>query len=306
MPDPTTNVFGFTQPTVGGDLGTWGGIVNTFFANLDSYLGFFRTAAKAVTWNNGGTTTIDLSTGTVFSFTVATGSSTIAFSNVPANITAVQLSSPITLVITNGGSQTITWPGSVTWLSGSAPALQASGTDIIDLLTFNNGTTWWGAVRSTTGAFKVGGASASAKPVLLLYQNQGLSTGNTTETSLATYSLPANALAANSQAIRIGVAGHITGTGGPFVGVKFGATYVITKTVSSGNAFWGSALVSRSGATSQLAVSTIEYPTNLSGQLNSAPAETLSGAVTIDFRGNAGSGGATFFYDTVQVEYLAA
>jgi len=147
MPDPTTTVYGWTEPTVGADSGTWGGLLNTNLINQDSYLGMLRVAAKSVTWNNGGTTTLDLSTGTVFFFTVATGGSTIAFSNVPANITAVQLSSPIVLVITNGGSQTITWPGSITWLSGVAPTLQSSGVDIIDLVTKDNGTTWFGAPR---------------------------------------------------------------------------------------------------------------------------------------------------------------
>lgn len=40
MADPVTTNYGMTLPTVGGDVGTWGGIVNTnVFAFLDAFLG---------------------------------------------------------------------------------------------------------------------------------------------------------------------------------------------------------------------------------------------------------------------------
>ena len=35
------------------------------------------------------------------------------------------------LFLTNGGSQTVTWPGTVDWPSATAPTLSASGVDII-------------------------------------------------------------------------------------------------------------------------------------------------------------------------------
>jgi hypothetical protein len=39
MPDPTTPAKGFTQPTVGADNNTWGGLLNTNFALIDNALG---------------------------------------------------------------------------------------------------------------------------------------------------------------------------------------------------------------------------------------------------------------------------
>lgn len=44
------------------------------------------------------------------------------------------------------GSRTVTWPGSVSWVKGSAPVLQtaASAVDTIGLLTVDAGTTWLG------------------------------------------------------------------------------------------------------------------------------------------------------------------
>ena len=51
MPDPTTPAKGLTQPTVGGDNNTWGGLLNTNFAQIDSALG--GTLALSI---SGGTT----------------------------------------------------------------------------------------------------------------------------------------------------------------------------------------------------------------------------------------------------------
>ncbi len=55
------------------------------------------------------------------------------------------------------GSRTVTWPGSVTWIGGSAPTLQtgANAFDVIGLFTVDDGTTWIGAHIDSSG----GGAS---------------------------------------------------------------------------------------------------------------------------------------------------
>lgn len=87
----------------------------------------------------GGTTTLDLSLAHVFNV-VVDEITTIAFSNVPANTWAV----PVRCIITNGGAFAVTWPASVTWTRGAAPVLKASGVDVIELVTRDGGTTWYG------------------------------------------------------------------------------------------------------------------------------------------------------------------
>lgn len=49
----------------------------------------------------------------------------------------------VAFYITNGGTN-VTWPASVLWPSGSAPALSAAGTDLVVLYTADGGTTWLG------------------------------------------------------------------------------------------------------------------------------------------------------------------
>ena len=56
-----------------------------------------------------------------------------------SGITGSQL---VTLIITNGGSN-ITWPDTISWPFGTAPTLATSGTDVIQLVTVDNGTTWY-------------------------------------------------------------------------------------------------------------------------------------------------------------------
>jgi hypothetical protein len=46
----------------------------------------------------------------------------------------------------NAGGYSITWPGSIDWVNGSAPILTSVGTDILSFFTFNGGTTYYGFV----------------------------------------------------------------------------------------------------------------------------------------------------------------
>jgi hypothetical protein len=45
------------------------------------------------------------------------------------------------------GGRTVTWPGSVSWISGTAPTLKtaAAAVDVVTLFTLDGGTTWGGA-----------------------------------------------------------------------------------------------------------------------------------------------------------------
>ena len=50
----------------------------------------------------------------------------------------------VTLILTNGGSQTVNWPGAVDWAGGSAPSLTSSGIDVLSFTTVDGGTIWYG------------------------------------------------------------------------------------------------------------------------------------------------------------------
>lgn len=88
----------------------------------------------------GGTQDIDLESGNVVTGTVDTSTTTFTFSNPPASGTA----GSFTLILTNGGSQTVNWPASVDWAGGTAPTLTTSGVDVLTFTTVDGGTIWYG------------------------------------------------------------------------------------------------------------------------------------------------------------------
>ena len=82
---------------------------------------------------------VDLSLGNVQTKTIS-GAQTLTFSNPPASGSA----GSFTLLLTNGGSATVTWPTSVDWPVATAPTLTATGLDILVFTTIDGGTTWYG------------------------------------------------------------------------------------------------------------------------------------------------------------------
>ena len=76
--------------------------------------------------------------GAVFTKTV-TANTTFTISGTPSNVAAC-----FTLILTNGGSHTVTWPSSVKWTEGTPPELIAAGIDVITFITPNGGITWYG------------------------------------------------------------------------------------------------------------------------------------------------------------------
>ena len=82
---------------------------------------------------------VDLSLGNVQTYTLS-GNQTLTFTNPPASGT----SGSFTLILTNGGSATLTWPTSVDWAGGTAPTLTAAGIDILTFTTIDGGTVWYG------------------------------------------------------------------------------------------------------------------------------------------------------------------
>ena len=97
---------------------------------------------NAIGGTGGGTQDIDVTVGNVVSATVDTNANTFTFSN-PS---ATGRSCTFTLLLTNGGSQTVNWPASVDWVGGTAPSLTSSGLDAITFTTVDAGTIWLGFV----------------------------------------------------------------------------------------------------------------------------------------------------------------
>ena len=201
-------------------------------------------------------------------------------------------------------------------------------------LAVTGATTLTGALAAQGGATVQAGASTTyAKPALVLYQNGGLTRTATTDGSLASFSLPANALSVDGQTLRILVRGHMssaTNTAGPppnmdhggvnvvFGGTTIAATGVPLDTTGTSTAqwtFWMEIMVRRTGATAQRATTYLWASSD--GAANNppgpsynryTPAETLSGAVTIDFRGQAANGDltdGTLTIDQILVEHLS-
>ena len=100
----------------------------------------YAEAVNAVGDAGGGTDALDITSGNVVTVTVSTATQTFTFTN-PS---ATGKSCSFTLHLTNGGSQTVNWPGAVDWAGGSAPSLTASGLDVLVFTTIDAGTTWLG------------------------------------------------------------------------------------------------------------------------------------------------------------------
>ena len=166
------------------------------------------------------------------------------------------------------------------------------------LLTDAGAATFRGAIVAPIGA-----SASTAKHAQVLYQNSGLSTTSAVEVSIASYPLPANALDVNGKIIRLTMVGRGGGPS-PLARCKFGATYVDGGASSIGATFAITSYIVRTGAATQLGIGVLLTSNAVSGPVATAPAETLSGAITIDFRGQTGSG--TLFVDLVLVELLAA
>ena len=95
---------------------------------------------NAIGSTGGGTQDIDLTLGNYVTATVDTSANTFTFSNP----TASDEGCGFTLVLTNGGSQTVNWPAAVDWPEATAPALTAAGVDKLVFETSDGGTTWLG------------------------------------------------------------------------------------------------------------------------------------------------------------------
>jgi len=109
-------------------------------ASTHTEIAVYSEDVNAIGATGGGTQDIDLTLGNVVTATVDTSANTFTFSNPPASGKA----GSFTLILTNGGSQTVNFPASVDWAGGSAPSLTTAGIDILTFTTVDGGTIWYG------------------------------------------------------------------------------------------------------------------------------------------------------------------
>lgn len=165
MPDTTTTNYALTKPQDGASNDTWGPKLHANLDTIDTTMKAISDVADAALPKAGGALTgrVDAKTGTLaksaittgsgakdlnmanaqyFTFT-PTGNTTFTFSNVPA---PADSAFGFILRLTNGGAFTMTWPASVKWANGLAPALTVAGTDVIVMLTDDAGVTFRAAI----------------------------------------------------------------------------------------------------------------------------------------------------------------
>ena len=82
---------------------------------------------------------VDLELGNVFTYTLS-GAQTLTFTNPAASGTACSF----TLILSNGGSATLTWPTSIDWAAATAPTLSSAGVDVLTFTSIDGGTIWYG------------------------------------------------------------------------------------------------------------------------------------------------------------------
>jgi hypothetical protein len=91
------------------------------------------------------TTTLDMTEGNFFTALIA-GSTTFVFANPPVSAANGPAAGGFVLELQNGASATITWPTAVDWPGGVAPALTATGYDVLVFITDDGGTVWRGVL----------------------------------------------------------------------------------------------------------------------------------------------------------------
>jgi uncharacterized protein YkvS len=122
------------------------GVVNhADYQVVRPYFKDYAETVNAIGDTGGGSDAIDVSAGNVVTATVSSAEQTFTFTNPSATGRACSF----TLILTNGGSQTVNWPASVDWAGGTEPTLTSSGVDILTFTTVDAGTIWYGFAAGT-------------------------------------------------------------------------------------------------------------------------------------------------------------
>lgn len=280
MPSSFTTVYALNKPAQGDT--PWTTQVNGDWDSLDAELARPRWPFNSPVV--GATTTCDLSLARTFVFTVSQAT-TLAFTNVPSS----SFTTRVVLLITNGSAFALTFPASVLWLAGAGPTFRASGVDVVELITRDGGTTWY-ASKMTAGG--------------VLFQDFSKTTTSTSDVSLTSFSLPAGTLSTNGQQLVLEARGT-TATQTCTVNIKFGATSVVNIGITANRNWVITIRLVRTGAATQVATTLTVDSAPTTTISRAGPAETLSGAVLVDFRGSVTAGG-TLGYDMIAAELRSA
>ena len=139
--DGLENIVEDTSPQLGGELD-----VNDFDINLaDEELTRAKLKDYAITLHDGGfggDFEVDLEKGNMFK-RVLTDTCTLTFVNPPKTGDGCKFD--LILVQDSTSAESVSWPGSISWDSGTDPVITGLGyTYIFSFLTIDNGTTWYG------------------------------------------------------------------------------------------------------------------------------------------------------------------
>lgn len=128
---------------VSGEGGSTGSYVdltsNQSIAGNKTFTGIINTASATSSVSAVSDSTLDVSVSNVFTKTIS-AETTFAITGATSGFCVL-----FTLILTNGGSATVTWPTSVKWSGGTAPTLTAAGVDILTFTSIDGGATWYGA-----------------------------------------------------------------------------------------------------------------------------------------------------------------
>lgn len=95
--------------------------------------------------NTSSTTTFDLSTASFFKVTLSSNLTITAINNATSGV-----AQSFAIEVVNGGAYSITWPNSIRWDGGVAPALTENRTILFMFYTTDGGTTFRGQVVMET------------------------------------------------------------------------------------------------------------------------------------------------------------
>ena len=137
-----------------------------------------------------------------------------------------------------------------------------------------------------------GTAIGKVSSVLTVSTTQAGTPASTAETTLWTYSLPANTLSANAKGVRVTVFGSFAAnTNTKTLRLKFGATTVFSESGAgafNGNGFVASGVVVRTGASAQVGIGNMMFGGGAATDAPVTPAEDTTAAIAIAFTGENG------------------
>ena len=185
--------------------------------------------------SSGSSVAVTTASGNIWTITLSSATVTISLTG-----SGNSVAEALTLYLTQDGTggRTVSWPGSVTWLSGSAPAINPTpgGLTVIVLETLNGGTTWYGSASDL--ALPLAVANGGTGQVSNGVAGQLLASNGTATAwqGLLTQTAPVQATsftAAQGQLIpvdAVAAGGNVTGTlpGGQFSGALVGVKMINT------------------------------------------------------------------------------